>query len=495
MWAAFNDPLMDCKACKARHRADKLIEDCAAHGEKSADGWTNEKMEAYIARARHSLPGVRQQGFHRHPQVQPDVQDLPGRDRGQRIARSICAPRPRRASSSTSKTSMRTTRRKAARSASAQIGKSFRNEITPGNFTFRTREFEQMELEFFCKPGRRIWNGSHYWRGFCRDWLLNLGMKEENLRLRDHEPEELAFYSKATTDIEYLFPFGWGELWGVADRTDYDLKQHQEHSGESMEYFDPGDQRALYPLCASSLRWARTASRWPSCATPTTRKSCEERRHPRGAAPASGAGAVQGGRAAAFQEQAGRQGARSVSACSPNTSWWITTKPAPSASATAGRTRSGTPLCITVDFDTLEDRQRHRARPRYHAARTSSPSKTSPLISSRRSISKTNWARRRDFVLRRALRVLTKSRKNEALIRNDGMYVISGIFSRANACKKVKARRAEVASTRSAQARNTAQAKRRGARRPPPVAETGRSKPNEAGRATSELASAVERPC
>ena len=142
---------------------------------------------------------------------------------------------------------MRTTRKKLP-AGIAQIGKSFRNEITPGNFIFRVREFEQMELEFFCKPGEDL-EWFNYWRAFCRDWLLSLGIREENLRLRDHEPEKLAFYSKATTDFEFLFPFGWGELWGIADRTDYDLKQHQEHSGKSMEYLDPTTNERFIPYC------------------------------------------------------------------------------------------------------------------------------------------------------------------------------------------------------------------------------------------------------
>ena len=142
---------------------------------------------------------------------------------------------------------MRATRRKLP-AGIAQIGKSFRNEITPGNFIFRVREFEQMELEFFCKPGEDL-EWFNYWRAFCRDWLLSLGLREENLRLRDHEPEKLAFYSKATTDFEYLFPFGWGELWGVADRTDYDLTRHQEHSGKSMEYLDPVTNEKYVPYC------------------------------------------------------------------------------------------------------------------------------------------------------------------------------------------------------------------------------------------------------
>ena len=139
----------------------------------------------------------------------------------------------------------RTTRKKIPFGV-AQIGKSFRNEITPGNFTFRTREFEQMELEFFCKPDTDL-EWFYYWKDFCKNWLLNLGLREENIRLRDHEKEELSFYSKATTDIEFLFPFGWGELWGIADRTDYDLTQHINHSGKSLDYFDPTDNTRYVP--------------------------------------------------------------------------------------------------------------------------------------------------------------------------------------------------------------------------------------------------------
>ncbi|MDD6142953.1 MAG: glycine--tRNA ligase, partial [bacterium] len=233
----FNDPLMDCKACKARFRADKLIEDYAKEqGEEiEADGWSNEALEAYIEEkkipcptcGKHDFTGIRKFNmmFKTHQGVTEDS-----------AAEIYLRPETAQGIFVNFKNVVRSTRRKLPIGV-CQIGKSFRNEITPGNFTFRTREFEQMELEFFCKPGEDLeWFA--YWRAFCRDWLLGLGMKEENLRLRDHKPEELAHYSKATTDFEFLFPFGWGELWGVADRTDYDLKAHQTMSGESMEYFD-----------------------------------------------------------------------------------------------------------------------------------------------------------------------------------------------------------------------------------------------------------------
>lgn len=234
----FNDPLMDCKACKARFRADKLIEDFAvAQGtEIVADGWSNEQMEAYIAErgiacptcGKHDFTGIRKFNmmFKTHQGVTEEGAN-----------EIYLRPETAQGIFVNYKNVLRSTRRKLPMGI-CQIGKSFRNEITPGNFIFRIREFEQAELEFFCKPGEDLeWFA--YWRAFCRDWLLSLGMTEANLRLRDHSAEELAFYSKATTDFEFKFPFGWGELWGIADRTDYDLKQHQQHAGENMEYLDP----------------------------------------------------------------------------------------------------------------------------------------------------------------------------------------------------------------------------------------------------------------
>ena len=241
----FNDPLMDCKACKARFRADKLIEDFT-HGQETGDGWTNEQLETYIAEhdivcpvcGKKDFTGIRQFNlmFKTHQGVNEDS-----------AAEIYLRPETAQGIFVNFLNAMRTTRKKLP-AGICQIGKSFRNEITPGNFIFRVREFEQMELEFFCKPGEDL-QWFDYWRAFCRDWLLSLGMKEENLRLRDHEKDKLAFYSKATTDFEYLFPFGWGELWGVADRTDYDLKQHMEHSGKSMEYLDPTTNEKFIPYC------------------------------------------------------------------------------------------------------------------------------------------------------------------------------------------------------------------------------------------------------
>ena len=241
----FNDPLMDCKACKARFRADKLIEE-HTNGQVQADGWTNEKLETYIREEGIPCPQCGKKDFTGIRQFNMMFKTFQGVNQDT-AAEIYLRPETAQGIFVNFKNVMRTTRRKLP-AGICQIGKSFRNEITPGNFIFRVREFEQMELEFFCRPGEDI-EWFTYWRGFCRDWLLSLGLNEQHLRLRDHDPEELAFYSKATTDFEYKFPFGWGELWGIADRTDYDLKQHQEHSGESMEYMDPTTGEKFIPYC------------------------------------------------------------------------------------------------------------------------------------------------------------------------------------------------------------------------------------------------------
>ena len=230
----FNDPLMDCKACKARYRADKLIEDFTG-GAETGDGWTNAELEKYIAEhdivcpkcGKKDFTGIRQ--FNLMFKTHAGVMETPENE-------IYLRPETAQGIFVNFANVMRSMRKKLP-AGIAQIGKSFRNEITPGNFIFRVREFEQMELEFFCKPGEDL-QWFDYWRSFCKQWLLSLGIKEDSLRLRDHEPEKLAFYSKATTDFEFLFPFGWGELWGVADRTDYDLTQHQNTSGKDLTYFD-----------------------------------------------------------------------------------------------------------------------------------------------------------------------------------------------------------------------------------------------------------------
>ena len=235
----FSDPLMDCKECKERFRADKLIEDfCGEQGielPKPIDAFSQEEMKAFIEDRNIPCPTCGKHNFTDIRQFNLMFKTFQGVTED---AKNTVYLRPETAQGIfvNFQNVQRTTRRKLPFGV-CQIGKSFRNEITPGNFTFRTREFEQMELEFFCKPGTDM-EWFQYWRSFCRDWLLNLGMKDENLRLRDHDPEELCFYSKGTTDFEFMFPFGWGELWGVADRTDYDLTQHQTVSGKDMTYFD-----------------------------------------------------------------------------------------------------------------------------------------------------------------------------------------------------------------------------------------------------------------
>ena len=234
----FSDPLMDCKGCKARHRADKLIEDYAFQNGLSDNpaSWSFEEMAAYIKEKGIVCPLCGGNDFADIKKFNLMFKTFIGVTED---STNTVYLRPETAQGIFVNFSgvQRSTRRKLPFGV-AQIGKSFRNEITPGNFTFRTREFEQMELEFFCKPGTDL-EWFKYWKDFCHKWLLDLGMREENLRLRDHDAEELCFYSKATTDFEFLFPFGWGELWGIADRTDYDLGQHQEHSGKDMTYFDP----------------------------------------------------------------------------------------------------------------------------------------------------------------------------------------------------------------------------------------------------------------
>ena len=235
---SFNDPLMDCKACKTRYRADQLIEDHARQrGEAiQADGWDNERMEQYIAEQQIPCPSCGKRDFTGIRKFNMMFKTFQGVTEDN-AAEIYLRPETAQGIFVNFKNIVRSTRRKLPMGV-CQIGKSFRNEITPGNFTFRTREFEQMEMEFFCKPGEDL-EWFSYWRGFCRDWMLSLGIREERLRMRDHKPEELSHYSKATTDFEYLFPFGWGELWGIADRTDFDLKAHQGVSGENMEYIDP----------------------------------------------------------------------------------------------------------------------------------------------------------------------------------------------------------------------------------------------------------------
>ena len=235
----FSDPLMDCKECKERFRADKIIEEWCQENNfdlgKSVDALSQSEMKDFIETHNIACPSC---GGHNWTDIRQFNLMFKTFQGVTEDAKNTVYLRPETAQGIfvNFQNVQRTTRKKLPFGV-CQVGKSFRNEITPGNFIFRIREFEQMELEFFCQPGTDL-EWFQYWREFCRKWLVDLGLKEENLRLRDHEPEELAFYSKATTDFEFMFPFGWGELWGVADRTDYDLKQHQEHSGKDLTYFD-----------------------------------------------------------------------------------------------------------------------------------------------------------------------------------------------------------------------------------------------------------------
>ena len=243
----FSDPLMDCKECKARFRADKLVEDhMTENGAEvaSADGWTNEQLMEYITKNNIVCPKCGKLNYTEIRKFNLMFKTFQGitEDSSSEI---FLRPETAQGIFVNFKNVQRSSRKKVPFGI-AQIGKSFRNEITPGNFTFRTREFEQMELEFFCKPGTDLeWFG--FWKDYCWNFLMNLGVNKDNLRIRDHGQEELSFYSNATSDIEYLFPFGWGELWGIADRTDYDLNKHAEHSGTDMTYMDPTTNEKYVP--------------------------------------------------------------------------------------------------------------------------------------------------------------------------------------------------------------------------------------------------------
>lgn len=242
----FSDPLIDCKECKTRHRADKLIEEWMhEHNcEEVVDGWSDDKMIDYMKENHIACPNCGKENFTSIRKFNLMFKTFQGVTEDAK-AEIYLRPETAQGIFVNFKNVQRTTRRKLPMGI-AQIGKSFRNEITPGNFTFRTREFEQMELEFFCKPGTELeWH--KYWKEFCKNWLLSLGIKEENIRLRDHSQEELSHYSNATTDIEFTFPFGWGELWGIASRTDFDLSKHMEFSKQDMSYLDPETNEKYVP--------------------------------------------------------------------------------------------------------------------------------------------------------------------------------------------------------------------------------------------------------
>ena len=349
----FNDPLMDCKSCKARFRADKLIEDYAnEHGltDIHPDGWSNEKMSEYIAEQGIKCPECGKSDFTGIRKFNMMFKTFQGvnEDTASQI---YLRPETAQGIFVNFKNVQRTTRRKLPFGI-AQVGKSFRNEITPGNFTFRTREFEQMELEFFCEPGTEM-KWYEYWKDYCHKFLLSLGMKEEHIRLREHAKEELSHYSNGTTDIEFLFPFGWGELWGVASRTDYDLKAHQNHSGKSMEYMDPFTNEKFVPYCVEpSLGADRVALAFLCDAyDEETLENGDVRNvlhlHP----------ALAPYKAAVLPLQKNKLGDKAREVYELLAKHFMVDFDDSGAIGKRYRRQDeiGTPLCITIDFDTLED--------------------------------------------------------------------------------------------------------------------------------------------
>ena len=349
----FNDPLMVCKSCKARFRADKLIEDYAnEHGltDIHPDGWTNEKMSEYIAEQGIKCPECGKSDFTGIRKFNMMFKTFQGvnEDTASQI---YLRPETAQGIFVNFKNVQRTTRRKLPFGI-AQVGKSFRNEITPGNFTFRTREFEQMELEFFCEPGTEM-KWYEYWKDYCHKFLLSLGMKEEHIRLREHAKEELSHYSNGTTDIEFLFPFGWGELWGVASRTDYDLKAHQNHSGKSMEYLDPFTNERFIPYCVEpSLGADRVALAFLCDAyDEETLENGDVRNvlhlHP----------ALAPYKAAVLPLQKNKLGDKAREVYELLAKHFMVDFDDSGAIGKRYRRQDeiGTPLCITIDFDTLED--------------------------------------------------------------------------------------------------------------------------------------------
>ena len=350
---SFNDPLMDCKSCKARFRADKLIEDYAnEHGltDIHPDGWTNEKMSEYIAEQGIKCPECGKSDFTGIRKFNMMFKTFQGvnEDTASQI---YLRPETAQGIFVNFKNVQRTTRRKLPFGI-AQVGKSFRNEITPGNFTFRTREFEQMELEFFCEPGTEM-KWYEYWKDYCHKFLLSLGMKEEHIRLREHAKEELSHYSNGTTDIEFLFPFGWGELWGVASRTDYDLKAHQNHSAKSMEYMDPFTNEKFVPYCVEpSLGADRVALAFLCDAyDEETLENGDVRNvlhlHP----------ALAPYKAAVLPLQKNKLGDKAREVYELLAKHFMVDFDDSGAIGKRYRRQDeiGTPLCITIDFDTLED--------------------------------------------------------------------------------------------------------------------------------------------
>ncbi len=348
----FNDPLMDCKSCKARFRADKLIEDYAkAHGlDVHPDGWSHEEMADYIKEQGITCPECGKTDFTGIRKFNMMFKTFQGvnEDTASQI---YLRPETAQGIFVNFRNVQRTTRKKIPFGI-AQIGKSFRNEITPGNFTFRTREFEQMELEFFCAPGTEMeWYA--YWKDFCKNWLLSLGMAEAHMRMREHDPAELSHYSNGTTDIEFLFPFGWGELWGIASRTDFDLKAHANHSGASMDYLDPFTNQRYIPYCVEpSLGADRVALAFLCDAyDEETLENGDVRNvlrlHP----------ALAPFKAAVLPLQKNKLGEKAKEVHALLARHFMVDYD--DAGQIGKRYRRedeiGTPLCITIDFDTLED--------------------------------------------------------------------------------------------------------------------------------------------
>ena len=348
----FNDPLMDCKSCKARFRADKLIEDYAkAHGlDVHPDGWSHEEMADYIKEQGITCPECGKTDFTGIRKFNMMFKTFQGvnEDTASQI---YLRPETAQGIFVNFRNVQRTTRKKIPFGI-AQIGKSFRNEITPGNFTFRTREFEQMELEFFCAPGTEMeWYA--YWKDFCKNWLLSLGMAEAHMRMREHDPAELSHYSNGTTDIEFLFPFGWGELWGIASRTDFDLKAHANHSGASMDYLDPFTNERYIPYCVEpSLGADRVALAFLCDAyDEETLENGDVRNvlrlHP----------ALAPFKAAVLPLQKNKLGEKAKEVHAMLARHFMVDYD--DAGQIGKRYRRedeiGTPLCITIDFDTLED--------------------------------------------------------------------------------------------------------------------------------------------
>jgi len=348
----FSDPLMDCKECKARFRADKIIEDFAKEHSLDIrpDGMSNAAMEQLIAE--HNIP-CPECGAHNFTPIRKFnlmFKTFQGVTEDS-SAEIFLRPETAQGIFVNFKNVLRTTRKKIPFGI-AQIGKSFRNEITPGNFTFRTREFEQMELEFFCAPGTDLeWYA--YWKDYCHKFLLNLGMNPEHLRLREHSKEELSHYSRGTTDIEFLFPFGWGELWGIADRTDFDLSQHAKHSGESFEYTDPVTNEKYIPYCVEpSLGADRVALAFLCDAYDEETLEGGDvrvvlRLHP----------ALAPFKAAVLPLQKNKLGDKAREVHAKLSKHFMVDYDETQSIGKRYRRQDeiGTPFCITVDFDTLED--------------------------------------------------------------------------------------------------------------------------------------------